>query len=486
MSNCDKCWRDKEGNYWPNIVANDPRLSNLSIYLAEYFTNIDSGDFDFSECAKQVLTDIASVDYQLRRPPLDYPNIIFIAHSAGGVISRAIVEKNRTIFKNKKIGFFLIASPSLGSKYNFITKLVANILRNSLIKELYHESPYLKELDNNFRDFIEGKEINVCGKELYENNKQTGSAVAFSNRKIVDKESARRYFGSGVMIPNSDHSTICKPSCSQDVIHKELYKFIADNFILTKIINEVNGAAILATESPDPLFIRYAPQHEPYYYLRDIDFQIEQTFERYSIWVCGKSGVGKTVSIQRMLSRKNINYKFISMARSVNESTSQMLIDLLNELNNYEPISTISRSHTLKLISDKIRLLKDDGYSVIFIEEIPIKNKEQFVDFSESIFSIISSLGSHNKYCNIILSSIFEPPDMCGTEFEKNSEKIKILSVESWSIHELSQLSHIIENHLGFTILNHSTLYTTFNGSPRAMKIYYQNYIFDNSIERAS
>ncbi len=487
MSNRDKCWKDKNDMYWPNIISNDARLGNLSIYLAEYFTDISSGDFDFSECAKQVLTDLTSQDEKLRPPPLKYSNIIFIAHSAGGVISRAIVEKNRTLFKDKKIGFFLIASPSLGSKYNFITKFVARAFQNSLINELYFDSPYLRSLDEDFRDLLVKQELHICGKELYEHKKNIGNIIAFSNRKVVDKESARRYFGAGVMIPNSDHSTICKPSNTQHQTHKELCKFISDNFTLT-IENDHSYEQCNATikKPPDPLFTKYEPQHEPFYHKRDIDNQLEQMFHRFSIWVCGESGVGKTVSIQRALSKNNINYKFISMARSVKESTNQMLTDLLNELNNYECITTISKSHTLKLISEKIKSLSNDGYSALFIEEIPINNQEQFMDFSESIFSIISTLDSPNINCQIILSSIFEPPNMLGTEFEKTSEKIKILRAESWSIEELNHLSVIIENHLGISLLKDVKDYTRFSGSPRAMKTYYQDYIFNNSIERAS
>lgn len=481
MSDCKKCWSNENHNFWPEMVSNDPRTNGISIYLAEYYTDITSGDFDFSECAKEVLTDLTTIDYQLRRTPISYRNIIFVGHSAGGIISRLIVESNRELFKDKKTGFFLIASPSLGSKYNILAKILIKISGHSLAKELKWNGEFLKSLDDRFRDLIERNELDICGRELYENKINFNGRLAYFNQKVVDKESARRYFGSGVMIPQSDHSSICKPNDKNHNSHKELCKFLLDKFPSETIGK--TGKSFLPKIVSDPLFTQYENEHEQYFIVRKIDNELEREIDKYSMWVCGCTGVGKTVSIQRILKRRNLTFKYISMARSVNENVTQILNDLLDQLNDYKQINKISKSHTLKLISEKVEELSCNGYSALFIEEIPIKNENEFIEFSESILSIISSINTNNNNCRLIISSIFFPQIFKDSEFEKHSEKIKIFTVEKWSNEELRLLSMVIEKGMGLSLLTMNKQYDAFNGSPRAIKAYYTDYVFN---ERAS
>ncbi|WP_421303731.1 AAA family ATPase [Aeromonas veronii] len=479
MSNCNKCWKNENGAYWPELASNDPRLDGVSIYLSEYYTSATSGDFDFNQCANEVFTDITTVGPNLQPPPIHKKKIIFVGHSAGGVISRLVVEKNRLAFKDKKIGFFLVASPSLGSDYNLLASIFIRIFDHSLAKELKWKSPILQDLDDRFRDIINRKELDICGRELFENKIKASGIIAFFNRKIVEKESARRYFGSGVMIPKSDHSSICKPNDFEHHSHKELCKFISDNFPLVIRAPVLPKNAAIKDCLSDPLFERYKKDHEQYYIIKNIDTQLANTFHKYSIWVCGCSGVGKTVSIQRALMLKNLKFRYISLARSVNETIEQMYTDLLSELNDYNEIPTISKSHTLKLISEKIEQLSDEGYSALFIEEIPIKTKEEFIEFSESLFTIIPAVDSSKNTCHVILSSIFEPPLLEGTEFEKNTNKLKIIKVNKWNTQEIERLCKVIEEGLGISLLTRHEEYDSFNGSPRAVKKFYSDHLFN-------
>lgn len=479
MSNCDKCWRNDNGAFWPELVSNDPRLDGASIYLSEYYTSATSGDFDFNQCANEVFTDITSIGKDLQAPPIKNKKIIFVGHSAGGIISRLVVEKNRLYFKEKNLGFFLVASPSIGSNYNLLASICISLCDHALAKELKWKSSILQDLDDRFRDIIDRKELNVCGREIFENKIKKSGIVAFFNRKVVEKESARRYFGSGVMIPNSDHSSICKPNDMDHHSHKELCKFITDNFQLRVTNSVIPTSSYVNNSKANPLFDRYEKSHDQYYIIKSIDTLLENAFDKYSIWVCGCSGVGKTVSIQRALILKGLRFRYVSLARSVNESIEQMYTDLLNELNDYKETPTISKSHTLKLISEKIEKLSSDGYSALFIEEIPIKTEEEFIEFSESLFTIIPTIDSSKSICHIILSSIFEPPLMEGTEFEKNTTRLKILKVNKWSTEEIQQLCDVIEQGLGISLLNNKEEYYSFNGSPRSVKKFYSEHLFN-------
>jgi hypothetical protein len=482
MSNCIDCWKNKNGKVWPEIIISDARFNNTSIYLAEYYTDKTSGDYNISQCAQEVMTRLENIDESMRDAPINKKNIIFVAHSAGGIIARYIVETNRQKFTNKKVGFFLIASPSYGSQYNIVASVLIKLFGHALATELKWASPILVDLDDRFRNLIESREIDICGREIYENKNGWKERILYNRRKIVGSESARRYFDSGVMIPGSNHSSICKPPDITHPSHAELYRFIFEKFPLRKKQTPFNVKKIVADEPSSVLFNRYNIGCEQYYIHRDVDKQLESMFGKYSIWVSGCTGVGKTVSIQRILHLREINYRFISLATSVNESISQMFADLLHKLNvltDSQSSESLSRARTLGEISDRIGKLYSNGVTTLFIEEIPVKNHHDFVEFCECFFSIITTIRTDIGRCNIILSSIFEPPDTTGTEFEKISEIIKIVKVSPWSREELTRLISLIESVLECPLVTRPDNLDSFNSSPRAIKNHYADYMFD-------
>jgi predicted alpha/beta hydrolase family esterase len=55
-------------------------------------------------------------DPLLRPPVFSYDNIVFVAHSLGGVVVRYLLNSNREEFVKKNVGVLLYASPSFGSK----------------------------------------------------------------------------------------------------------------------------------------------------------------------------------------------------------------------------------------------------------------------------------------------------------------------------------------------------------------------------------
>ena len=67
------CWLSKEGGrttYWPQLVTEDARLQHPAVFLGGFYTAIDAGKFDISDCAKELLNGLTVPDSQLRRTPL--------------------------------------------------------------------------------------------------------------------------------------------------------------------------------------------------------------------------------------------------------------------------------------------------------------------------------------------------------------------------------------------------------------------------------
>lgn len=60
--------------------------------------------------------------------------IIFIGHSTGGIVARYILESRVDLFKDKKIGLALYASPSLGSKMANAIRWISKLTNHKLAK----------------------------------------------------------------------------------------------------------------------------------------------------------------------------------------------------------------------------------------------------------------------------------------------------------------------------------------------------------------
>jgi hypothetical protein len=130
FSDSQSCWlhvdkSDQSKNaYWPALVAADARFGPFSIFLPDYYSAIDSSSHSFIDCAHELFS-------RLRVPPesgepsvLEKKNITFICHSQGGLVVRQPLVRYHKHFESKRVGLFLIASPSRGSFYaSFVERL---------------------------------------------------------------------------------------------------------------------------------------------------------------------------------------------------------------------------------------------------------------------------------------------------------------------------------------------------------------------------
>jgi len=86
-------------------------FDNPSIFLGGFYTEFNSGYFDFRDAADQLYQAIATGV----NPVLNKRKIVFVTHSTGGIVARQLLVKYVDKFVGKKVGLVLIASPSLGS-----------------------------------------------------------------------------------------------------------------------------------------------------------------------------------------------------------------------------------------------------------------------------------------------------------------------------------------------------------------------------------
>ena len=103
-------------DYWPWRIAEDRRFDGASIVLAGYYTSILTGLYGVDDAAEEWFRYLRTPHPATGRAVLDYRRILFVAHSAGGVIARYVLAKYPGAFADKRIGLLLAASGATGTK----------------------------------------------------------------------------------------------------------------------------------------------------------------------------------------------------------------------------------------------------------------------------------------------------------------------------------------------------------------------------------
>lgn len=211
--------------YWPELIRQDPRLHHPSIFLGGYYTDFDSGKYDITDCAKELLTGLRVPDARLQRPVLDHQRIVFVCHSTGGIIVRYLLESEAQLFATKQIGLVLMASPSYGSKLANTLGGLASFYDNQLGRHLRWGNDLLQNLDDRFKDVLDRRTIpQLVGIEACENHFIIHRKFWPNRMKVVKKDSAGRYFAVR-MLANTDHFSVVKPSSASHPAHLLLVDF---------------------------------------------------------------------------------------------------------------------------------------------------------------------------------------------------------------------------------------------------------------------
>ncbi|MEL6779373.1 MAG: hypothetical protein AAFO06_19175 [Cyanobacteria bacterium J06597_16] len=236
--NYDLSFSKKNNPYWPEIVKLDRAFDNPSIFVAGYYTEILSSEFSIDNATQQLYDGLTKSSDHIDVSVIDKTRIIFVAHSLGGIITRNMIVKYSDVFKEKKIGLLLVASPSLGSKDANYIDLVSGFLGNKMIKQLRRDSDFLDRLDKEFRNYIKDEqEKSIVGAEAIENHPYPSFLRYFGKEKTVPIICSGRYFvcpsefDNPHTVANTNHSTIAKPNDENHPSHRYLRNFYTNVFI---------------------------------------------------------------------------------------------------------------------------------------------------------------------------------------------------------------------------------------------------------------
>jgi hypothetical protein len=305
LSNSLACWYNRNSaKYWPDMVVEDPVFATCSVFLGGYYTAFDSTDFNLYQCARQLLSSLHESD--AHPAVMEHDRLIFVCHSLGGIVARYLLTGWQTDFSSKQVGLLLMASPSIGSRYANILGNPLDLLRHEIGRQLVWGADVLDDLDERFSETMQTRILKLTGMEACEHRflfyrKWLGPLNRLFPR-IVEPESAGRYFRPARLIPNTDHSSIVKPDSFRHASHlllREFYKervdvqlplppavMVATTPGGAPTTAEVTAPAATPTTNQDPLF-RCSRIDWNIAISEDGDAENDIAFERI---VCAKNG----------------------------------------------------------------------------------------------------------------------------------------------------------------------------------------------------
>lgn len=488
FSDSKKCWSSSENVFWPELVRTDSRFSEPSIFMAGYYTDIDSGNYKIADCAAEVFAELNRPGLKGEDSVMAKDNIVFVCHSLGGIVARYMIELNRERFVSKAVGLILIASPSYGSDYANTLSLLIRFYKNKVGEQLKKANASLEDLDDRFRGMVyKGTLPKLVGAEAVEHHFVLHCRLLPGFAPVVGKDSASRYFGPGRTLAGTDHSSCVKPNNFDHVSHRFLVSVFLERFlpqsIKSKITIPINLQKI--QRDPNPLFDIYEPIDEPFYLKRELDCSLENDSRLFSVWLHGASGVGKTAATRRTVFQQGKNP--IQIYIGALSGTEVDHVALLSEI--YFTVCGVVEAEFEQISSPHkivekigIMLVNKGVHSgvILVIDEIPLvmNPKVEIPRFLRALINLISYVKRESciTHACVLLSSIFDPRSYFEDHDMKIQEHVKFLVCEMWKNDDIADLIEIIELNLQLDTsseLRHS-LVKMAKGSPRLIKTHFK------------
>jgi len=207
------------------------------------------------------------------------------------------------------------------------------------------------------------------------------------------------------------------------------------------------------TRQAEVFFTSYRPAVEPFFLERVFDQKTASILREGNIWIHGKSGVGKTVALQRTAARLGFGCIYVDLSSAVNAEPSSLFEDAFWQIAavfNVEdqlPNSGQGRGpdYWVRAISSLVsRNLRTE--TLLIIDEFSLKSPSDFDTFLDHAVSLILKLTNlpvaHTLH--LAFASVCRPVVPGDRLFAKVNERIPIVEMSEWNLHDIISLAEII------------------------------------------
>jgi pimeloyl-ACP methyl ester carboxylesterase len=227
LSKKHNSWGADTGKAWPSVVQNDKAFPSCGVASFDFHSTIRSGAFSVSDIANDLWDSLleAGVIAPGRLP-------VFVCHSMGGLVVRRLLVQRHAELKAAGVtcaGLFLVASPSLGSRWARAFAFVPWLLGHAqgMALSSAESNTWLQDLRNDFVTLRDKGEILIVGKEIVEHNSYRIWRFLRIPRVVTRREAAV-FFSEHRVITGTDHSTIAAPADASAQQHVLLRTFVDD------------------------------------------------------------------------------------------------------------------------------------------------------------------------------------------------------------------------------------------------------------------
>jgi len=214
-------WRkDKKFDSLPKLIGSDIDLTDVDVYSFGYRSNFSPFLYDFTEISKVLHTEI--------RARLSEENIIFVAHSMGGLIVQQYIVDQYDEINSQAIsqvkGIVYLAVPFAGSTVAIWAAKV--LFAHNQVRTLIEKNPNLVRLRENWVKYV----FRGGNEELPDKLQHKFPQIALygAKDKIVPKASSSLFhIGAEICAVDAGHTAICKVS-NTSTEYRLIKKFITN------------------------------------------------------------------------------------------------------------------------------------------------------------------------------------------------------------------------------------------------------------------
>ncbi len=241
--------------------------------------------------------------------------------------------------------------------------------------------------------------------------------------------------------------------------------------------------------SDDILFDFYTKENEPYYIERTQDKTFVEYLNNFGLWIYGPSGCGKSNLIARNLIKNEIEYIQIDLSVCIGQDVDVIFKEILLGIQDYlnVPLNNIPKDF-IDISKSLLNTLENNFANkeiVIFVEEIPIGDKVKLKEFSEKLFSILTSKNLHQNLNKVrfVLSCIDNPKIHLNSFQKKIHQHLVFMELKYWCEDDIEILINLIKSELKINLENSiiESIKTNSKGSPRFIKKFFRSILSLNA-----
>ena len=186
-------WTAENKFYWPEMLTHDVDFKDFDIYVYEYPTLLLNSVFSIDEISENMRLFFDADGVTAHR------DIIFVAHSMGGLATRAYLLKNRDAASHTRLIYFF-STPTTGSEIASLASLVSANPQLAKMQPM-RSADYLGDVQ---RQWLSAN-LNIPSFCAYETKKTYGF-------NVVTQASASNLCNKRLDPIDENHLTIVKPS----------------------------------------------------------------------------------------------------------------------------------------------------------------------------------------------------------------------------------------------------------------------------------